>query len=234
MGLGESLGVGSFFQGFSFSSIATWISIAVVAIGFFILVGMIVFGFYLRKAKKVTYKYSIPIFQTINGKYSRIGIDKAREIFVPDTNISLFHLKSRRLYIARPTRWMGKDECWYTIAPNGEWVNFDLNANLEKSTLADIDYDHRDTRYAYVNLKEIIKRNYKDKNTKWWKEYAPMISFVVITFVFVAGLWILISQMGNLVAEFGPLFERQELISKNLLKAVELAQNLNSGVASAG
>ncbi|GAH06563.1 unnamed protein product, partial [marine sediment metagenome] len=126
-----------------------------------IVAGGLTFLWNLKKAKKKTFKNRIPIFQTINGKRKRIGSDWAKELFVPDSNISLFYLKEYKIYLARPTRSMGENEYWYAISENGEWVNFDLSVSPDQDTLATANYDHRDTRYAYINLKEIIKKNYK-------------------------------------------------------------------------
>jgi len=192
--------------------------------------GIITFFYYSKKIQKKQFKHKIIIFKEINGKISRIGADDAKEIYIPDSNISLYYLKKKKIYIARPTRAMNLDEYWYLIAENGEWINYDLSVVPGQNTLAKANYDHRDTRYAYINLKDIIKRNYSDKSVKWWKEYAPLITFIICFVIGVAGLWILFAKMGKLVTQLGTIAEQFKTISANLADAVNTQQNLNSGV----
>jgi len=127
---------------------------------------------------------------------------------------------------------MAKDEYWYSISENGEWVNFDLSIDPDKDTLSQANYDHRDTRYAYVNLKDLIKRNYKDKAIQWWKDPVIMniISYIIMSFIFVGGCWILISKLSSAISQMGPLVETMKIISENQLKIA--GGNLNSGVVA--
>lgn len=201
---------------------------------FFILLitGIITFVYYSKKLQKKQFKNKIIIFKEIHGKRTRIGADDAKEIYVPDSNISLYFLKNKKIYIARPTRAMGVDEYWYNILENGEWVNFDLSVVPGQNTLAKINYDHRDTRYAYINLKEIIKKNYSDKSVKWWKEYAPLITFVVVSFIFILGCWILLARIGKLITALGPIAEQFKQIAESMTNSVQVQQNLNSGIVS--
>lgn len=241
MGFLEKLGVSEGFFGNLFAggflgrSFLFWMGIIFLFFVILLFVGGISFYLTLRKNKRLSFKNQIPIFVNINGKHTRMGVDQARELFIPDSNISLFFLKNNKTYLARPTRAMGKNEYWYSISENGEWINFDLSMNPEENTLAEANYDHRDTRYAYTNLKEIIKRNYKDKAQVWWKDPVIMniIAFIIMSFVFVGACWFLIVKMGGLIGEVGNLVKAMEPISETLAQAVENAQNINSGVVGA-
>jgi hypothetical protein len=233
MGFLSSVGVeGDFTGGISGQGMLFWGGIVFLAFVILIIAGAIAFFYYARKAKKTAFKNEIPIFVSLNGKHKKVGTDWAKEIYVPDSNISLFYLKINKIYIARPTRAMSKNEYWYSISENGEWVNFDLSTNPKDNTLAKANYDHRDTRYAYVNLKEIIKKNYKDKSLVWWKDPVIMniISFVIMSVIFVGACWFLISKMGHLIGQMGPFLDRMDIIADKLSGAVQNAQNINSGV----
>ena len=212
-----------------------WVGILFVAFVVLIVAGAVAFLYYGKKSRKKVFRNQIPIFISLNGKHKRAGLDWAKEIFVPDSNISLLYLKSHKIYLARPTRAMGKDEYWYAISENGEWVNFDLSTNPDDNTLAKANYDHRDTRYAYVNLKEIIKKNYKDKSLVWWKDPVIMniISYIIMCIIFVGACWFLIAKMGNLIGQMGPFLDKMDIIADKLAGAVTNAQNINSGVVSA-
>jgi hypothetical protein len=212
--------------------------IAIILIGFIVLivVGGITFFYYTRKSSKSSFKNLIPIFIKVNGKLIRIGQDKAKELFVPDSNISLFFLKNKKIYLARPTRAMGKDEYWEYISSNGEWVNFDISSQGELDTLAEANYDHRDTRYAFTNLRDIIKRNYKDKSVKWWKDPTIMniISFVIMSIFFTGFILIVIWRTSALIDKVGMLIDKVAPMVQSAENQVSMAQNINSGIVPAG
>jgi len=233
MGFLSSVGVDSDFSGLIPSgSLLFWGGLILLVFIISIVAGIIAFFYYSRKAKKTAFKNKIPIFVSLNGKHKNVGTDWAKEIYVPDSNISLFYLKINKIYIARPTRAMGKNEYWYSISENGEWVNFDLSTSPENNTLARANYDHRDTRYAYVNLKEIIKKNYKDKSLVWWKDPVIMniISYVIMCVVFTGCIWFLIAKCGHLIGQMGPFLDKMDIIADKMSGAVQNAQNINSGV----
>ncbi len=206
--------------------------VGIVLLIFFVVVlaGIITFVYYSKKLKKQQFRYQIHIFKDIAGELQPIDNDVAKEVFVPDTNVGLYYLQNKKIYIARPTRAMGKNAFWYKILANGEWVNFDLKSVKGKDTLSEADYDHRDTRYAYINLKEIIKRNYRDKSVKWWKEYAPIITFIVIAFVFILGCWVLLAKIGKLIETASLLVETSKGLQSSSAELIQTATNINSGI----
>ncbi len=235
MGFLQDLGLkGGYLSFLNSESFILWFGIIFLAFVILIFVGGITFFYYFRKSNKNAFKNQIPIFQTTNGKPKRINLDYAKEMYIPDSNISLFFLKNYKIYLARPTRAMGSNEYWYSISENGEWVNFDLSSDPKENTLAKANYDHRDTRYAYVNMKDIIKRNYKDKALIWWKDPVIMniISYIIMCIIFVGACWFLIAKMGSLIDSIAVLIDQLGPISENILRATTNAQNLNSGVVA--
>lgn len=234
MGIGDSLGIKGVDAGIDFGGIGTTIGIIIIAFIVLIFVGAITFLHYSKKIKKTLFKYKIPIFVRIHGKLSRIDVDDAKEVFIPDSNVSLFYLKKRKLYIARPTRAMGNNEFWYVISENGEWINVDISTKPEDDTLMVANYDHRDTRYAYTNLKDLIKRNYKDKSVKWWKDPTIMniISFVIMSLIFIGGCIIVLSRISALITALQPISANMAKAAEDMVKAVQISQNLNSGIAA--
>lgn len=232
MGFLDSVGAGNFFGSINWDSLGWGVLIVLGIAALFIVAGVVAFIYYSTKLKKAAFTNLIVIYQEVNGKLYRVGTDNAKEMFVPDTNISLYFLKNRKLYIAKPTRAMGKNEYWYKVLPNGEWVNFDMSTHPQDSVLAIANYDHRDTRYAYTNLKEIIKRNYTSKSIPWWKDPVIMniIAFVIMAFIFVLGCWFLIAKIASVVDKIAPLAEQLKIISQNQVEAAKIMQSLNSGV----
>jgi len=220
-------------EGVSLSGTLGSILIVFFMFVFVLIAGGIGYWIYAKKFKKLQFKNQIPIYTVTSGKLQRIGVDWAKELFIPDSNISLFYLRNRKIYLARPTRAMGKNEYWYCIAENGEWINFDLSRKPEDNTLAVANYDHRDTRYAFVNLTEIIKRNYKDKTVNWWKEHAGVITIIITGIMFIGAMWFFFWRTGIMMESMKPIADALVASSDKIAEATQNLQGINSGIVSA-
>jgi len=91
--------------------------------------------------------------------------------------------------------------------------------------VANLDYDHTDMRYAYTNLREIIKRNYRDSSKVWWREYKDVIATTILIFVLTISFFFLISKIGSLLDKIGVLMNNAD----QLIQAAQAARG--SGVA---
>jgi len=218
-GLSEIQGL-SFLENLNFSKFYTGVGNLVLIIIIAALMGGIFFIVTWWAKNKNLYKEKIYFFEEVNGELIPTEDCMAAELIIPHTDIKIFYIKSKDLYMPRGTRKMGKSAYWYAIRNNREIVNFTIK-NINKDLLeAGLDYDHTDMRYAFDNLKEIIKRNYKDKNIKWWQEYKELISIVIFVFVFTLAFYFLITKMGGLVDDIGS-------IAEEVGKYIGQASNLN-------
>lgn len=192
------------------------------AIVFFGIASAII-GYYLfNKSKKLSLNNKIVWYEEVNGIPQGIGEDLATELTIPNTNVTVFYIPSKNLYLPRGTRRMGKNEFWYFIRKNREIVNFSLKNMNKDLTEANLDFDTTDMRYAKENLLELIKRNYRDKSTPWWREYKDVISTVVYVFVTTLALVWILSKIGGLIDKLAPLIDHVD----GLLKT---SQTLSTG-----
>ncbi len=176
----------------------------------FILVGGIFyFVFYLKKKKK-RYNKKIFWFEEVHSDMIPIGEDLACELIIPGTNINVFYIKKKDMYLPRPVKRMGKDSYWFAIRNNREIVNFTMKNINEEMKEANLEYDHTDMRYALTNLKELIKRNYRDKSQPWWREFKDVIGLVVLIFVLTLSFIFIISRVGTLIDQVGSLIEHAD------------------------
>jgi len=176
----------------------------------FLVVGGIFYGVYYVKKNKKLYNKKIFWFEEIHGEMVPIGDNKACELTIPGTNITVFYIKEKDMYLPRPVKRMGKEAYWFAIKNNREIVNFTMkNINSEMKE-ANLEYDHTDMRYALTNLKDLIKRNYKDKSQPWWREYKEVISLVILIFVLTLSFIFIISKVGTLIDKVGVLIEHAD------------------------
>lgn len=188
------------------STIGTFVGIVFL----FIIVGGIVFAILMLRKKKALYNKKIFWFEEIHGQVVPVDEDIACEMTVPGTNIQVFYIKKKDMYLPRPVKRMGKDSYWFVIKNNREIVNFTLKNINEEMKESNLDYDHTDMRYALTNLKDLIKRNYRDKSTPWWREYKEVISLVILIFVMSLSFYFLVSQIGKLIGQVGDLIEHAD------------------------
>lgn len=190
---------------------------------FFIVGGIFYYFFYLSKKKKQC-KNKISWYEEVNGRMSLIGTDNACELIIPGTNISVFYIKSKDMYLPRPTKKMGDNLYWFAIRDNREIVNFSIKNLNEEMKEANLDYDHTDMRYALENLRDLIKRNYRDKATPWWREYKDVISIVIYVFVLTLSFIFIVGKVGTLIDKVGVLINHAD-------KLIQVAKsNPSSGV----
>ncbi len=206
--------------GVDISSILGGIGQFVLLVIVFIIVGGIFYVWYYLRKKKKSYNKFIHWFEEVNGSMVAIGEDKATELTIPGSNINVFYIKEKDMYLPRPVHRMGKDSYWFAIRNNREIVNFVIKNINEEMKEANLEFDHTDMRYALVNLKELIKRNYRDKSQVWWREYKEVISLVILIFVLTLSFIFIISKVGELIDKAGILIDHaNELVKIAEIKA---------------
>ncbi|KKL63716.1 hypothetical protein LCGC14_2172310 [marine sediment metagenome] len=174
----------------------------------------ILYWWLTTKKNKVLNNKKIFWFEEVNGNMTAVDEDVASELTIPGTNINVFYIKRKDMYLPRPVKRMGKDAYWFCIRNNREIVNFKMkNLNKEMSE-SNLDFDHTDMRYALTNLKELIKRNYRDKATVWWREYKDVIAIVIFVFVLTLSFFFIISKVGTLIDKIGVLIDHADQLIK--------------------
>ncbi len=194
----------------------------------------IIVGFlYYMVSQKKLYNKKLHFFEEVNGRFIPVEDMLAAELVIPGTDIKVFHVKSNDLYLPRATQRMGKNKYWYAIRNNREIINFTMRNINDDMKEAGLDFDHTDMRYAHTNLREIIKRSYRDKSTKWWKEYKDLISTIIFIFVMSIAFSVLIYQMTDLVSSISNLMGQATKLIENAVQVQQSCSAQVSGIVSA-
>lgn len=222
--LAGSVGVSSFNLGGVLSSAKT---IGMI-VGAAIFVGICVFLWYYFKNKKDvgTQKEVVWWEETIRG-LEPIRSDMAEEITIPGTNLKVFYIKKTNTWLPRFTRGINKNLFYVAVTENKEIVNFTLQTLTDDLKQAGIKYDHTDMRWAAENMREFIKRNYRDKATPWWREYKDIISIAVYIVITTASLGVIIYLLRGAIQDIGGLAAG---IDNTVNKLIEVCRPNPSGV----
>ncbi len=224
MGIGDTLkdiglelpkgigsGVGDFVQGFIF----------------LIIVGIVVGGVVYYIANKKQYNKTIHIFEEVGGRTVPVGMDKAKEIILPNTSIRAFYLKRRKVFLPRPSIQTGIGHYWFFIRDDGEWMNVRLeNLNLKLKELG-LHYDHTDMRMANSSLKKLIEKNYKKLN--WIKEYAPYIAIGILLLIVGISVFLIINQSTKSLAALGATAETNKAVLEGLTQILQSMDRICTG-----
>lgn len=199
---------------------------AVVAIA--ITVGGIVFLiFRWRSNKKNANTLSeIHWHEEINSRLVPVRIDYAEEVSIPGTSLKLFYIKDRDTWLFRFTRAVRPGVFYVAITKNKEIVNFELTTIEENMKKAGIEFDHTDMRWAAENMREFVKRNYKDKGVTWWREYKDIITLAIYILVLTISFAVIAWAMWHLLGKIGDLLS----IANDTLKQANVCRPINSGV----
>ncbi len=147
-------------------------------------------------ANRRVYNRKIHKFEEVSGSTVPVGEDKAREIVLPFTSIRAFFLKNHKVYLPRPSLQTGKNNYWYAVRRDGEWVNVKPKFNEDTSEV-DLVYDHSDMRMANASLKKLVEKNYKKLN--WLKEYAPYIGFGILILMLGISAYLFFNEAGKVI-----------------------------------
>lgn len=214
---GIGSGAGNFFQAFIF----------------LLVFGFIVGGIAYYISNKKQYGKHIHIFEEIAGKAVPVGVDKAKEIILPNTSIRAFFLQKKKVYLPRPSIQTGVGHYWFFIRKDGEWINVGLENLNDKLTNLGIHYDHTDMRMANASLKKLIEKNYKKLN--WIKEYAPYIAIGMLILILGITAFIILNQANKTVAALGASATTNEAVVEALVNILKSMDNIctGSGIRSA-
>ena len=201
-----------------------WGSAGLIILGIiiFLVVGVITFFIVLNKMNNKKYIHKILFAKEVNGKIFLIGEDFAKELTIPYTSIKVFYLKQRKTYSQKLVYDVGKNLYLILIGKGGEWINTDLRYGF--GGIIELNDTLKPTRdYANENLKELIKRNWTDKNKDWWKENAHYVFLIVLGVIIIVGCVILFIQVKKASAMLNSA-------SVNYLEASKVYSQANTGL----
>ena len=217
---GISFNIGAVVDQLLFWSIIVITIIVISGIAFFLL---------NRRKKLKNPDKKLGWWEEVNENLIPTAMDTIKEIIIPGTRLKVFYIKAKDMWLPRFTRGITKDLFYVCITPKREMVNFTLTKIGEDMEKAGLKYDHTDMIWASENLREFIKRNYRDKATPWWKAYQGVITtaiyIIILTFSFVVILYFMREMMGDIGGLLTGI--------KDLMKEMESCYPKSSGLSSA-
>lgn len=206
-------------------------------ITFFLILGSVlflgaVFYFIYTKKKKLAKQGSMKKIGWWEEGPDRLipGVmDEAEEIIIPGTPLAAFYIKSKNLWLPRFSKAISPGLYYVARTKMGEIVNFVVKSLEKDMKEAGLEFDHTDMKWAAENLRDFIKRNYKDKSIPWWKEYKEVISTVILLLAMTFCFVIIIFFMRDIIKDLGSV---STSVASYLDKA-NACESIKSGLVTA-
>jgi hypothetical protein len=198
----SSIVAGAKSVGMQLVSVVVWLAIILVVAA---IVGLFTW-LYIKRKK---FKYTITIFEKINGRMEPTKRDRAVEIRHGGDGTTVFYLEKNKKTIPRPTIQTGRNSYWFWIREDGEWINFGPGDFDEEARKLGAHFLDKEMRYARTSIQKGLKDRF-EKKPSWLAEHWTMIAG--ISFIAIIGILTFL------------LFKQW----------IELAGATNEGVAMAG
>ena len=196
------------------------VGLIVISIIVFVIAGMVTFFIVFNRNNKKKYSNKITFTKEINGRIFIVGEDYAKELSIPYTSIRVFFLKKAKTWSPKLIYDVGKNHFIILIGKGGEWINTDLRYG--KDGVIELNDELKPTRdYANENLKELIKRNWTDKNQDWWKKNAHYVFLIALGIIIIIALSISVISMKKVATA-------NQMASQSYLEASTIYSQANS------
>lgn len=210
--MANPIDIGSWITGLipSSGTIMSWLRNILIILGIVVVMAVIFFFMSWKKKNKKGDLQELAWWEEINDQMVPIKVDKIQEIIIPGTSLRVFYDKEKDMWLPRFTRAIRPKLFYVAITPNREIVNWVPKPIGRDMKEAGLDYDHTDMRWAAENVREFIKRNYRDKAEPWWKAYQGVITgaiyILVVTFCLAIILYLwkgLADQEAQIISQLG-------------------------------
>lgn len=196
-----------------------------VGIGIVIAIILVFGGIWWWQRRK--FSKTIRMFKKVGNRSIPIGTDKA--MFERVGLAGDYWAKTQKFgkYLAKPQIEMSKDEFWYYIREDGEWINFgldDIDQQMKDAGVYFLDEDMRLTRLA---IEKNLMQRYDKKS--FWDKYGVMIMYG-LAFLIIAILLIVLFQ--RLTPLAGAISGSVGKLSESCDKAMDTCNNIISHVYS--
>ena len=182
---------------------------------------------------KRSYKYTIKIFEKVDGRYRPTVSDKAMERKIGTGGDTVFYIQKQKKIVPRPTIQTGVNTFWFAKREDGELINIGMEDIDLKMKEAQVYYLENEMRYARASLQKLNRdRNQKES---FWAKYGNAILSIVFIVIVSVMLLLIASKLMQITGTIQGLIENS---AKVMDKSAEILGSMdricsNSGVVKA-
>ena len=177
----------------------------------FVLVLGAVFGLWVWwYMNKKAYKYTIVIFEKVDGRYKNNSKDKAMERKLGTGGDTIFYLQKLKKIVPRPTIQTGANTFWFVKREDGELINIGMEDIDMKMKEVGVYYLENEMRYARASLQKLNKdRNLQES---FWAKYGRDILTIIFIIVVSMMLLLIASKLMQIVGSIDGLIQSSKAV----------------------
>lgn len=183
---------------------------------------------------KKNFKYTIKIFEKVDGRYRPTITDNALERRIGEGGDTVFYLRKLKKIVPRPNIQTGNNTFWFAKREDGELINIGMEDIDLKMREAGVYYLDNELRYSRASLQKLNKdRNLKEK---FWDKYGNMILSIVFIVIIAVMLLLITSKLMQVIGNLDGVIKTSAVVMEKteaLLGAVDRVCG-NTGVVKAG
>ena len=173
------------------------------------------------------YNKRIVIYEKINGRVMRTGIDRAMDVKFGTVGDYVIYLKKRKKYLAPPTIQTGKKEYWYFIREDGEWFNIGMEDIDVAMRQAKAKFLHTEARAFRTAFQQNLKNRLEEK--KFMEKYGAVIMSVILFAVVGLIMWFMADKLVNFLDKLTPLMDTASKLQEQNAQLAQALDRLCSG-----
>lgn len=179
---------------------------------------------------KKRFKYTIRIFEKVDGRYKPTMTDKAMERKIGIGGDTIFYFQKLKKIVPTPNIQTGNNTFWFARREDGEYINIGMEDIDFKLREVGINYLDKETRYARASLQKLNKDRF-NKET-FWQKYGRDILTIIFIVVISVMLLLVTSKLVELVGSIGNLQKSSSDIAEKVSGLLGSVDNIcsNSGV----
>jgi len=212
-------------------------TIKVVLIIFLVILVFIATGvitYFILKKKK--FNKFVVVFEKINGKPEVVLRCRAMISKFGRGGDQIMILAKGKKILPKPEIQTGRNNYWFYIREDGEWINIGISDIDEKFREVNANFLHPEIRYQRTSIQEgMIKERYQQ--TSWWKENWHIIVSIAVIVVLLIFMFLIVSkqiQVMNAQQGVAETVKETVEIANKLLASAENLRSGGSGLVSVG
>lgn len=173
------------------------------------------------------YNKKIKVFKKVGLQIIPVAEDKGWEERLEMAGDTWLRVRKSKKILPTPSIQMGKNEYWYYVREDGEWINFRLGNFDEQMRELGAYFVDMDMRLQRLG----IRKNIQDRFNKvtFWQKYGGMIMSVVYILVVTICLVILFRQMSG---AWGGATQMAEAVKEMAQEVANMRLQFGSGMAT--
>jgi hypothetical protein len=195
-----------------------WIILAIVLIMIFLGITVAIIIFVVNRYR---YNMKIVVFKRVGKNIERVINDRAMAVRFGKGD-QIIYLKKAKRHMPLPTIQAARNEYWYFVREDGEWINIaieDIDIRMRELKARFLD---KEMRYSRTALQKGLADRYQKQG--FWEKYGVMISYIILTLILIVGVYLWINKMIDLQTKqnFG-----MQATSDVMVKADSIMARLN-------